>query len=300
MNQDKSPDNLHTCEGVAECTLNDDDTLKNTKQRAKDLAKIDACKKIDDYIQLFFKNKSFNLPCDEISAISTEIANVIDVKYQMQSSDNENMIIRAAVTAQFDDNDIINHLDKFFREKSSLVEQNEALRQKLTELEKQQDKDSREISSLRTENEELKQKLAESESQRDKYRREVSSKLETQNEKLNRQLAELKSQHDRDSRKISSLESENEKLRKENEDFKRKIAEPKRQLTETEIKFKDELAWKLLSTNDFREAIKLYDELIQMNPNKAGYYFCRSLCYKGRGEHSKAQADRKKYDELRR
>ena len=142
MNQDKSPDNLHTCEGVAECPVNDDDTLKNTKQRVKDLAKIDACKKIDDYIQLFFKNKSFNLPEDEISAISTEIANVIDVKYQMQSSDNENMIIRAAVTAQFDDNDILNHLDKFFRDKSALVEQNEALRQKLTKLEMQQDKDS--------------------------------------------------------------------------------------------------------------------------------------------------------------
>ena len=182
MNQDKRPDNLHTCEGFAECTLNDDDTLKNTKQRAKDLAKIDACKKIDDYIQLFFKNKSFNLPEDEISAISTEIANVIDVKYQMQSSDNDNIVIRAAVTAQFDDNDIINHLDKFFRDKSALVEQNEALRQKLTELEKQQDKASRKISSLAAENETL---------------RKENEALKHENENLKRQIeVEEKAQAD--------------------------------------------------------------------------------------------------------
>ena len=184
MNQDKSPDNLHICEGVAECPVNDDDTLKNTKQRVKDLAKIDACKKIDDYIQLFFKNKSFNLPEDEISAISTEIANVIDVKYQMQSSDNENMIIRAAVTAQFDDNDILNHLDKFFRDKSALVEQNEALRQKLTKLEKQQDKDFRKISSLTAENEALRKEI----------------------EDLKRQLANTQPNNNQSTRKLTDKE----------------------------------------------------------------------------------------------
>ncbi|MBR4903102.1 MAG: tetratricopeptide repeat protein [Selenomonadaceae bacterium] len=159
MNQVKNSDNIHTCEGVAECPVNDDDTIKNTKNRVKDLAKIDACKKIDDYINLFFKNKSFNLPYEEISSISTEIANVIEVKYQMHSSDNDNMIISAAVTAQFDDNDIINHLDKFFRDKSALVEQNEALRQKLTKLEMQQDKDSRKISLLAAENEKLRKEI---------------------------------------------------------------------------------------------------------------------------------------------
>ena len=294
MNQSKNSDNLHTCAGVAECPINDADTLQNVKNRAKDLAKIDACKKIDDYIQLFFKNKGFKLPEDEISAISIEISNIVDVKYNFQSSDNDNMAIRANVTAQFDDNDIIDRIHKFFRDKSALVEQNEGLRQKLTKLEKQQDKDSQQISSLRTENEELKQKLAESKSQ---Y------------EKLNRQLAELKSQHDRDSREISSLAAQNEELKRQIAELQRRIADSQqsnnqitRELTDSE-KFslaivKADEAFRLLCRKDHRGALKLYDEAIQLNPNVARFYYYRGSCYQKLGNMVKAEADFAKYKKL--
>ena len=35
MNQSKNSDNLHTCAGVAECPINDADTLQNVKNRAR-------------------------------------------------------------------------------------------------------------------------------------------------------------------------------------------------------------------------------------------------------------------------
>ena len=266
MNQDKSPDNLHIYEGVAECTLNDDDTLKNTKQRAKDLAKIDACKKIDDYIQLFFKNKSFNLPEDEISAISIEIANVIDVKYQMQSSDNDNMIVRAAVTVQFDDNDIINHLDKFFRDKSALVEQNEALRQKLTELEKQQDKDSQQISSLAAQNEELRKENEDLKRQRDN------------NHQINSQVV--------CEDKLS--------LSKQKFDVAMKLyGEDKIKLLDEVIELNPNYALAYNNRGNayqglkqYERAIQDYSEAIELNPNSCYLHMCREYCYKELGDEA--------------
>ena len=310
MNQSKNSDNLHTCAGVAECPISDSDTLQNVKNRAKDLAKIDACKKIDDYIQLFFKNKGFKLPEDEISAISIEISNIVDVKYNFQSSDNDNMAIRANVTAQFDDNDIIDRIDKFFRDKSALVEQNEGLRQKLTKLEKQQDKDLQQISSLAAQNEELKQKLAESEAQYDKYRREVLSKLETQNEKLNRQLAELKSQHDRDSREISTLDVQNEKLNRPIDELKppqvnshQNDNKKFQNLSNTDriilsMKKKDE-ALRLEREGDYEGAIKLFDEAIEVDPNPNAFlHRCRAEAYDNLGQYERAIQDYSKAIEI--
>lgn len=308
MDQSKNSDNLHTCEGVAECPIDDSDTLQNVKSRVKELAKLSACKEIDNYIYLFLKNKNFMLPSEEISSISVEISNVIDVKYQLQNSDNDNMLIHASVIAQFDDNDILNHLDKFFREKSALVEQNEELKQKLANLEMQNDKYSREISSLAAQNEKLNRQLAELKSQHDRDSREISS-LTAQNEELKHQIAELNSRQDKASREISSLRTENKEL-------KRKIAELESPRVNSQsnnnqlvqkLKDSDKIAlanqkrddaWKLYCKKDYRGAIKLYSEAIELNPNAPKFYYYRSLCYKQLGETAKAQADFDKAKQL--
>ena len=283
MNQSKNSDNLHTCEGVAECPIDDSDTLQNVKSRVKELAKLSACKEIDNYIYLFLKNKNFMLPSEEISSISVEISNVIDVKYQLQNSDNDNMLIHASVIAQFDDNDILNHLDKFFREKSALVEQNEELRQKLAKLEMQQDRDSREKSALHTENEELKHQIAELKSQQDKNSREIST---------------LKAQK-------SSLAAQNDELRNEIEVLKRQLANSQKNTPQVVSKDriaranqkKDE-AMKLFNKNVLDGAIKLFSEAIQLNPNVASFYLYRGRCYQELGNDLNANEDYSKYKEL--
>ena len=223
MNQGKSSkfapalpndDSIKIYEGVAECTVNDSETLNDAKIRVKLLAEQSVQEKVAEYIKSFTKNKNFTLSDNEIKSITASVLKFVNVRYGKT-------IINAFVTAQLDDNDISDWLNKYSQEKTALVAQNEELKRQIAELE---------------------QKLA-----------IYESKSQTQN-----------------------------------------------QTTEPEIKSKEDLAWELFRSNDFRGAIKLYNDLIRTNPNRAGYYFCRSRCYEGLREYSKAQADRKIYDELRR
>lgn len=102
-------------DGVADCTMNDADTIKNVKIRAKDLAQDNLIKKIADYVDAFLKDRLLIFPHDEILAIANEIYHVTDVKYNIFDSDDDKMIIRATVLAKVDDNDIINCLVRFFK-----------------------------------------------------------------------------------------------------------------------------------------------------------------------------------------
>lgn len=131
---DDDDNSVKTFEGVAECTINDADTFKNVKSRAKNLAQENVQKKIAEHVYAFWKDRRLSLPADETLSIAAEISNVTDVKYNVQDSDGDKMIIRAVVTAQVDDNDVMNYIIKFFKERAELKSENENLRKEIDEL----------------------------------------------------------------------------------------------------------------------------------------------------------------------
>ena len=179
---DDDDNSVKTFEGVAECTIDDSDTFKSVKLRAQNLAQENVQKKIAEHVYAFWKDRRLTLPADETLSIAAEISNITDVKYNMQDSDGDKMIIRAVVTAQVDDNDVMNYIIKFFKERAELKSEIENLRKENSELKAQND-------FLRKEADELK-------FQRDKISREMSA-LEVQNKDLKRQLDELKPGEDK-------------------------------------------------------------------------------------------------------
>ena len=205
-------------EGVAECTMSDADTLKNVKVKVKDLATQKVQRKIADYVYSFWKDRYLTLPDDEVLSVANEISNITDVKYNVLDSD-DNVLVRAVVTAQVDDNDVMNYIIKFFKERAELKIQNEALRK---------------------ENEDLRRRLAN-----------------------NQQFNNL---------------TEKEKISLAFEKFQE--------------------ADRCLYQNKYEDAIKFYDEAIQLNPNSAKFYYYRGCCYEKLGRNYKAQDDFAKSKEL--
>ncbi|MBQ3443671.1 MAG: tetratricopeptide repeat protein [Selenomonadaceae bacterium] len=141
-----NPNSVKIYDGVADCAMNDADTIKNVKIRAKDLAQEKLLNKIADYVDGFLRDRLLTFPDDEIFSIANEIYHITDVKYNTFDSD-DNLIIRATVLAQIDDNDIMNCLVRFFKERIDLKSQNEAL--------------SKENETLCKENEDLRRQIAE-------------------------------------------------------------------------------------------------------------------------------------------
>ncbi|MBD3879850.1 MAG: hypothetical protein SR1Q5_09285 [Quinella sp. 1Q5] len=76
-----SPNSVKIYDGVAECTMNDADTIKNVKIRAKDLAQEKLLNKLADYVDGFLRDRLLTFPDDEILAIANEIYHITDVKY---------------------------------------------------------------------------------------------------------------------------------------------------------------------------------------------------------------------------
>ena len=123
-------------DGIADCPVNDSDTFKNVKLRAKDLAIQKVQQKIADYVYGFWKDRYLTLPDDEVLSIASEICTITDVKYNFIDSD-DNTLIRATVLAQIDDNDVMNYIIQFFKERNELKIQNEALRKEIEDLKRQ-------------------------------------------------------------------------------------------------------------------------------------------------------------------
>ena len=215
-NTAQTQNSIKIYDGVAECTVNESDTFKNVKIQAKTLAQDNVQKKIADYVYGFWKDRYLTLPDDEVLSIANEISKIIDVKYNVIDSDDK-ILIRATVTAQIDDNDVMNYIIQFFKERNELKSQVEALRK--------------------------------------------------ENEDLKRQIAEL-------TPKIPS---------------KDEIALAKQKSNE---------AYKLFLACNYKGAIKLCDEAIQLNPNNCWSYYYRSLCYKNLGNLKKAQEDLSKAKSL--
>ena len=131
-----TPNSIKIYDGVADCPMNDSDTIKNVKSRAKDLAQENLLNKLADYVNGFLRDRFLTFPDDEIFAIANEIYQITDVKYDVFNSD-DNLMIRATVLAQIDDNNIMNCLVRFFNERIELKSQVEALRKENDDLNRQ-------------------------------------------------------------------------------------------------------------------------------------------------------------------
>ena len=119
-------------DGVADCPMNDADTIKNVKIRAKDLAQEKLLNKVADYVDGFLRDRLLTFPDDEILSIANEIYHITDVKYDVFNSD-DNLMIRATVLAQIDDNDIMNCLVRFFKERIEFKSQIEDLKRQIAD-----------------------------------------------------------------------------------------------------------------------------------------------------------------------
>ena len=172
-----TPNSVKIYDGVADCAMNDADTIKNVKIRAKDLAQENLIKKVANYVDGFLRDRLLIFPDDEIFSIANEIYHITDVKYDVFNSD-DNLMIRATVLAQIDDNDIMNFLVRFFKERIDLKSQNEALRK---------------------ENEDLKRQIAENENikSQNKSLSKENDNLRKKNKELSKENEDLRSQFDR-------------------------------------------------------------------------------------------------------
>ena len=119
-----TPNSIKIYDGVANCAMNDSDTIKNVKIRAKDLAQENLLNKLADYVNGFLRDRFLTFPDDD------------DVKYNVFDSD-DNLMIRATVLAQIDDNNIMNCLVRFFKERIELKSQNDSLRNEIEDLKRQ-------------------------------------------------------------------------------------------------------------------------------------------------------------------
>ena len=135
-NTAQTQNSIKIYDGVAECTVNESDTFKNVKIQAKNLAQDNVQKKIADYVYGFWKDRYLTLPDDEVLSIANEISKIIDVKYNVLDSDDK-ILIRATLTAQIDDNDVMNYIIQFFKEITELKSQVEALRKEIEDLRRQ-------------------------------------------------------------------------------------------------------------------------------------------------------------------
>lgn len=98
------------------------------------------------------------------------------------------------------------------------------------------------------------------------------------------------------------LKRQNESLLTENDDLKRQIAKLTPQVMSKD-KFtlanqKSVEAMRLFTKADFKGAIKLYDEAIEINPNANASYYYRGWAYRKIGNEEQAQADFAKAKQL--
>ena len=102
-------------EGIGEYVMGDD--LENSpsvaKERAKQHAVRDACKKAGVYLKIYSRSVNAELTDDEIEAVTATIIKVTKEEYDIEHVPDANAILfRATVQAELDTDDLQKFLDK--------------------------------------------------------------------------------------------------------------------------------------------------------------------------------------------
>ena len=276
-----SSNSVKIYDGVAECTMNDADTIKNVKIRAKDLAQEKLLNKVADCVDGFLRDRLLTFPDDEIFSIANEIYHITDVKYNTFDSD-DNLTIRATVTAQIDDNDIINCLVRFFKERTELKSQNEALRNEIVDL-------KRRITNL-TANDVIislaNQKYEEANKLSSK--RDYEGAIKLYSEAIEFNMYDYKSCSSRGFAYFCLKQYE-----KAIQDYDKAI-----KINPINSHLYENRGDCYQALKQYEKAIQEYSKAIELRPTIDWHYQKRGECYQALGETAKAQADFKKARKL--
>ena len=247
-------------DGVAECAMNEDNTLKNIKIKAKDLAIQKVQQKIADYVYAFWKDRYLTLPDDEVLSIAKEISNITEVKYNVLDYD-DNILIRATVIAQVDDNDVMNYIIKFFKERTELKIQNEALRK---------------------ENEELKRQISD-------LKQQLANNQQNTTQFITKDKIELASQKSNAAYQLFLKNNDSGAILLYDEAIK---LNP----NDAWSYFNRGMIYEAIG--QYYKAIQDFSKAIQLNPNAPKFYLSRGNCYKEMRNMEAAQDDFNKYRKL--
>ena len=106
---------VKTYEGIGEYIIKSDETTSFAKHQAQLEAERNIAEQVYVYVQSQTEVEKQTLSHDEIIVISEAIMKIIDVKYQILTTTDENFIVRATVKAEIDTEEI----DKLMEEAES-------------------------------------------------------------------------------------------------------------------------------------------------------------------------------------
>lgn len=127
---------IKTYEGFGEYVMSDFETPDIAKQRAKQRAEAAAQEQAGVFVKSNTKVVNYQLESEEIEVMTAGIMKVHSVEYD-RKIDSSGLVFTAKVLVEIDTDEIDNWLKKNAAEKSELIEQNRALRNSVTEQEKQ-------------------------------------------------------------------------------------------------------------------------------------------------------------------
>lgn len=256
--------------GEGTYVMSEGENLGVAKKRAKADAMRNACEQAGVYVRSYTRTKNLMLKEDIIETIASNIIKLLAEPhfYPLEEVANlEGILIRVTVKAQIDDSDINRWLNKDDNEKTTLVEQMEALR-------KANEEQARQIAELKRQ---LTQSTTKEETERITQEFANEDKIFLANQKVDEgwKLWEQK-----DFNGAAKLFGEAIELNPNNS-----------------------AAWRGRGTtydkqHQYEQAIADFDKALELNPNQVSAYNHRGIAYQGLKQYEQAIKDFNKAIEL--
>lgn len=114
--------------GEGEYIMSEFETLNDAKQRAKEKAERNAQEQAGVFVESYTEVINHKLKEDDIITMTSGILKIVDVQYDLTPlEDGKSVLINAKVQATIDSSDVDKWLEKGFKQRSHLIEQNETL-----------------------------------------------------------------------------------------------------------------------------------------------------------------------------
>ena len=124
---------IKTYSGTGRYVMSDFENREVAKQRARYRSEKDAQKKAGVYLKTYSRSVNSELTDDEISAVTNTITSIVgEVKYDIKiaDADGEQVIIwTATLTANIDTDGLQEYINRDWREKNMIVDQNKSLQE---------------------------------------------------------------------------------------------------------------------------------------------------------------------------